>query len=464
MPSLSRFLDFRRLAAALAAALGLAAGLVPIPTATAGTVTLSGGTTSCTYGSFSGDTAGNFTFTCTGAGGTVQQGTLALNLTGTATSLAPGGMTTFTVSRSGVVGAATAATANLAVTGTGNCTLSTPTVTFAGSGTTPDPTPVTLTAGAVAGLGCSVTMTASNATAGSPVSHSVSIVDPNAPVTFSFSSGTSTAFFGGSAVPLTVTRTGGTAGAWDVPFVIGGTLTDGAGNLLAGGGTLAPPTATGKITFPAGSGASQTITFTPPATVPAGVTAPANLGVQILDPIPVGAPIAGHTGSLGLTALNLMTVSIPTGCTTTSNVTVPWSGGQTIVSTVKQNETGAVSMLPTPQFIGADGVVSVVVTETSTTGDQADVHFTLSACPGDFSPPIGPCALHTQYTGGSMKFSIGPKPASIPWYQPVCELPLGTTTVYFNFRQIKKPTPTPPSAPGVPSCQFQTCPIYVQFN
>ncbi len=63
-----------------------------------------------------------------------------------------------------------------------------------------------------------------------------------------------------------------------------------------------------------------------------------------------------------------------------------------------------------------------------------------------------------------LRFSIGPKPPGTPWYLSVCELPAGTTTVYLNFRQIKKPTPVPPSAPGVPSCQFTTCPIYVQFN
>ena len=468
MHSLIRFLNPRRLGAALAATLGIAAGFVPFTTATAGTVTLTGGTTSCTYGSFTGDTIGNFNFTCTG-GSTPQQGTLALNLAGTATSLAPNGTTNFTVTRTGVTAGASTATANLSVSGGGSCLLSQSTITFTGDTSTPTPTPVTLTAGGASGFSCNVAMTATNAATGSPASHAVSIVDPNAPVSFSFSSGTSTAFFGGSAASLTVTRPGGTVGAWDVPFAIGGTLTDGTGLLLAGGGTLSPPITagtpnSGKITFPAGSGASQTITFTPPATSPAGVTPPANLGVQLLAPVEVGAPIPGHTGSLGITTLNVMTVSVPTGCTTTATYTVPWNGGQTIASQVKQNETGAVSIMPTPQFIGADGIVSVVVSETSSTGDQADVHFTLSACPGDFTPAIGACAQHTQYTGGSMKFSIGPKPPSIPWYQPVCELPLGTTTVYLNFRQIKRPTPNPPSAPGVPSCQFTSCPIYVQFN
>lgn len=453
MQSLSRFLNLRRLGAAFAAAIGVAAGLVPIPLATAATVTLNGGTSPCTYSGSTVTAAGDFTFACTGGS---SPGVLALNLNGTATSLAPSTTTSFLVTRTG--GTTGDATGTLNVVGTG-CTVNPTSVAFS-NGTATSVT-VTLTAAATAPESCVVNLTANVASLGSPnTTGTINIVDPNANVTFSFSSSTSTAFFNGSPVPITVTRTGGTAGAYDVPFSIGGTMTS-AGNLLVGGGTLAPTT--GKITFAAGSGASQTITYAPPATAPAGVTPPASLSVQLQNPIPVGTPPPGQVASLGTTT-HVMSVQQAAGCQTTATHTVAWTGGQTYVSPVKAGETGAVSMIPTQTIIGADGYMAVVVGETSSTGDKADVHFTLSACPGDFTPAIGPCAQHTQYSGGTLRFSIGPKGPQVPWYLPMCELPSDTTTVYLNFRQIKRPTPTPPSAPGTPSCQFTTCPIYVQFN
>ncbi len=130
-------------------------------------------------------------------------------------------------------------------------------------------------------------------------------------------------------------------------------MTDGNGNLVAGGGTLSPPITagtpnSGKLTFPAGSGASQTITFTPPATSPAGVTPPASLAYQLLTPVAVGTPPPGHTASLGAIYQNTTTVQVASGCTTTATHTVPWNGSQTYVSQVKAGETGAVTIVPTP--------------------------------------------------------------------------------------------------------------------
>ena len=467
MQNLNRFLNPRQWCAAVAATLGLAAGLMPIPLATAATVTLNGGTTSCTYSGSTVTSAGDFTFNCTGGS---SPGVLSLNLTGTATSLAPNGTTTFAVSRTGQTAGSGTASVDVAVTGGGACALNANSVSFGDGSAIASPANITLTAGPNAATTCTISLSnPSGATLGSPsTSGAINIVDPNAPVVFAFTTTTATTTFGGPAVGLTVTRTGGTAGAWDVPFVIGGSLTNGQGSLVAGGGTLAPataggPPATGKITFPAGSGASQSITYTPPGSVPAGVTAPADLGVQLLDPVAVGTPPPGHTASLGGNSLHVTTVSIPTGCTTTATHTVPWTAGQMMVSQVKPNETGAIAINPTAETIGGDGIVFTTVRETSTTG-TTDIHFTVSACPGDFSPPIGNCAQHTQYTGGTLRWSIGPKPASTPWYMPICELPAGTTTVYFNIRQIKRPTPTPPSAPGIPSCQYTTCPIFFNLN
>jgi hypothetical protein len=459
MPSLSRLLDLRRLAAALLAVAGVTAGFTPHQPAMAATVTV--GSTTCTYGNFSGDTGGNMVFTCTSGGSTTPQpGVLSLNTSVTAGSIpVTSGSTTITVSRTGMTAGGGAATGTLGVSG--GCTLSGSSISFADGSAAPTPASLTVSAGtATAGATCAITLTASGASLGSPSSTNLSIVDPNAPVVFAFSAATSTAFFNGSAVTIPVTRSGGTAGAWNVPFTITGTMT-GGGVLVTGGGTLSPTTTAtgGMLSFPAGSGGSQTITYTPPSAAPAGVTPPGTITYTLGAPVQSGG--TGLVGSIGAGSTNAMSVQAAAGgCTTTASQTVAWTGTQTVVSTVQRGETGTVTM----GTATAGRLYTATISETSSTGDKADVHFALSGCPGDFSPAIGPCAQHQQYTGGKLYFSIGPKPAGTAWYLPVCELPATTTSVKFNFRQIQKPTPVPASGPGTASCQFNTCPVLVQFN
>jgi hypothetical protein len=213
------------------------------------------------------------------------------------------------------------------------------------------------------------------------------------------------------------------------------------------------------LSFPAGSGGSQTITYTPPAAAPAGVTPPGTITYTLGAPTQTNG--TGLSGSNGTNNTNAMTVQAAAGgCSTTATQTVAWTGTQTMVSSVQRGETGAVTM----GTAVAGRLYTATISETSSTGDKADVHFTLSACPGDFTPAIGACAQHQQYTGGKMTFSVGPKPAGTPWYVPVCELPAATTKVHFNFRQILRPTPSPVNGPGTASCQFNTCPVLVQFN
>jgi hypothetical protein len=100
-------------------------------------------------------------------------GTLALNLSGTATSMKiTTGSTNFAVARSG--GTLGAVSANLGVTG--GCTLSSPSVSFADGSSTPSPSMVTVSAGsAVAGATCTVTMTAVGATTGSPSTFNIAM-------------------------------------------------------------------------------------------------------------------------------------------------------------------------------------------------------------------------------------------------------------------------------------------------
>ena len=460
MQSMKTFTTLRRLGAALVAAAGMAAGLAAVPSAYASTVTVNGssGTSVCTYGSFSGNTNGDFTFNnCVAGTSTPQPGVLSLNLTGTATSLAPNGTTSFAVARTGMTTGGGTATGNLTVTG-GGCTINPSSVTFADGSSVPSVSSIAVTAGATAATSCTITLAAVTASLGSPSSTTINVVDPLAPVAFNFSAASSTANFGGAPVSITVTRTGGTAGAWDVPFTLSSTtgMVDGTGALVTGGGTITP---TGKVSFPAGSGASQTITYSPPGTPPAGVTSPAS--IVITRGTPVETTATGQAQAAATITTHTITAQTLQGCATTATYTIPWNGSQTLVSQVKQNENAAVSnttsLLPGRLYTGT-------ISETSATGDKADVIFTVSGCPGDYSMSIGACAQHQQYTGGKIYYSVGPKPVSTPWYLSVCELPASTTKVYFNFRQVTKPTPVPLSAPGTPSCQWTTCPVYVQFN
>jgi hypothetical protein len=351
------------------------------------------------------------------------------------------------VARSG--GTAGAVSANLS-----GCSVSPSTVSFADGSSSPSPASVTVTAPA-SGT-CTVTLTPVGTTAGSPSTYTVTVVDPNANVTFTFSSATSTATFGGSSVPITVTRSGGTNGDWSVPFVISGSMTA-SGALVTGGGTITP---SGPLSFPAGT-QSATITYTPLASAPSGVTPPGTIVYTLGTPTPSGTLITGQTASLGTTPANTMTVQAATGpCATSATYTQTYFSGSTPYGPIAAGQSVAISIPVTTQMQGRYVKTSIV--ETVNTESGADVQFTVSSCPGDFSKPY-PCMAHTQYTGGSLNFSIGPKPATTPWYIGVCELPAGTTTVYFNFRHIKRPTPVPQDAPGTPSCSG-TCANFMQVN
>ncbi|NJD88226.1 MAG: hypothetical protein FIB05_09445 [Betaproteobacteria bacterium] len=108
-------------------------------------------------------------------------GSLSMNLTGTAASIAAGtGSTAFAVARTG--GTSGAATGNLTVIG--GCTLSTSTVSFANGSSTPSPATVTLSAGSAAGGGsCTVGMSATGATLSTslPVGFMVTITGGTTP-------------------------------------------------------------------------------------------------------------------------------------------------------------------------------------------------------------------------------------------------------------------------------------------
>lgn len=434
-----------RLGAAVTAAAALAASMMLSGPATAATVTLAGGTTSCTYSNVSGTATGDFTFYCTTTSPT-SPGTLAFTSAGA--SLAPNGTTSVVVARSG--GTSGAASASLS-----GCSVNPTTVSFADGSSTPTPASVTVTAPA-SGT-CTVTLTPTGATAGSPTSFLVTVVDPNAPVTFTFSSGTSSATIAGSSVPITVTRSGGPNGDWSVPFALTGTLTTG-GVLVAGGGTITPAS---PLTFPANS-QSATITYTPPASAPAGFSGSGTIVYTLGTPV-LTSTATGQTGSVTPTSANTMTVQGAAGgsCPTTATVIQQYVASNVPYGPIKAGETAAVAI---PLIAERSGrIVKVTLAETASSDSGVDVQFTISPCPGDFLEPYPTCMQHTQYTGGSLNFTFGPKPAGTPWYMNVCELPVGTTTAYFNFRHIKRPTPVPSDGPGTPSCTG-SCSNYVGVN
>ena len=155
----------------------------------------------------------------------------------------------------------------------------------------------------------------------------------------------------------------------------------------------------------------------------------------------------------------VVTPPVSTTCTTRATYTQVYTGSK-IYGPLGSGQTGAVQINVTPQMLNRAVKVSVV--ESISTVSGADIQFSLSTCPGDFDKVL-PCSSHTQYTGGTLNFSIGSKPASVPWYIPVCELPNGTNKVYFNFRHIRRPTPVPPYSAGVDSCPG-TCGNFVQVN
>jgi hypothetical protein len=467
----------RRFAAGLAAAIGLAASMLSLSPAIASTVTLTGGmTATCTYSNVTGNSAGDFTFTC----GSVAPQPGTLSLSASTVSVPMGGSTNVTVIRSS--GTSGAVSGNLTVAGAAGCTLSAPSVAFADTSGTASPTTVTVTPSPTAtnGQQCTVTLAAAGgALLGTPGALTVTVVDPDAPVSFQFAATTSSASFGGAAVPVVVTRTGGTNGSFDVPITIGGTLTTTptgpGGALVLGGGTLAPTiiAPNSVLTFPPGS-QSVTINYTPPAGPPAGVTSPAGLAFALFGPVVatpgvLPAPVVTQTASLGANTLNSMTVTTPTGCATSASYTVPWINTVIVPSNLKQNETMAISLAIGPTTLGPSATGKFTVSDTVSTGSASDVQVTVSACPGDFSSPQSlafPCMQHYIYTGGPINFRVTPWPAGTPAWQTfsTCVLPTGTSTVYFNIRQVKKPL----SNPTVPSCGppgfTGTCPFTVQFN
>ena len=440
--------SFRRLGRLAAAWLGVAAVFLAPASALAAQVTLISPTSAgitftvntttgtstalCPFASVIGDANGNLTFSCTGSTATPAAGTLALNTFGTATGIpVTSGSTTFTVARTG--GTTGPVSGNLEVSG--GCTLSTDVINFSNGSGVPSPATVTINAASAAqNTSCTVTLTTSSATLGSPSTLNVAIT-AQSPGTLALSLGGTA-----SSIPVTsgsttftVTRNNGTSGAVIANLgVTGGcTLSTNSVSFIDGSTTPSPS----SVTLAAGSasgGGSCTVTLTA-----------------------AGGATAGSPSSHTLSITSDPTPPPPSGCTTNATRTVNWPSANLtqILDSVRANETLAIAvnlanmpLSPTRDFY------RMAYVEGGGLSGGADLQITVSNCPGDFAAATrlsnAECMKHSTVTGNGINFRVG----VVSSRNAICFLPAGTTTAYFNVRPIKLPTPSPADAPGTASC------------
>src|SRR5205085_1891702 len=191
------------------------------------TVQLLNGSTvsaSCTYSQMTVLPNGGIAVTCGSASG---PGTFTI--TSTISSLAtsaPTNTTAVKITRSNGTTGAVNVTLDTNSSGAGvACSVSPSTLSW--NDTESGSKPVSLTAGGTSGS-CVIKITPDGGAATGGLGQvSIAIVSPDDPVVFAFAQSNSNAQVGQSNPPITVTRTGGTAGQWTVPITISGDLTIG---------------------------------------------------------------------------------------------------------------------------------------------------------------------------------------------------------------------------------------------
>lgn len=438
--------SYGRLGRTVAAWVGVAAALLIPASALAAQVTLTSPTTAgitftvnsttgtataiCPFASVIGDANGNLSFSCTGSTAAPDAGTLALNTFGTATGIpVTSGSTTFTVARTG--GTTGAVSGNLSVSN--GCTLSTDVVNFSSGSGVPSPATVTLNAaGAAQNTSCTVTLATGNANLGNPSSFSVGITaqSPGTLVLNTASTASSIAVTSGQTT-VGVSRNNGTSGAVSVNVnVTGGCTLSATSVSFADQSTSASPA---SITVGAGSAAGST-------------------SCQVSLSSPTGGATLGILTSTSIAITAASVPPPPSGCTTNATKTVAWAG-QPFFENLKAGETLAISvnMATYPLVSRPDYLLQVV--EGGGLSNGADIQFTISNCPGDFNAVArlgsAACMKHTSALGDSLIWKNGPPTTT---RTPICWLPQGTGTAYFNIRPIMRPTPSPPDAPGTTSC------------
>lgn len=329
---------FQTLIRRTAAALGAIAALTGTGLATAQTVTLTGASgSSCTYSQMTVLPNGNVAVTCTTVAG---PGTFTLTAP---SSLSTSSQTTTQIRVNRANGSAGEVTVPFSTGGTSSCTSATATpVTFAdgdlaGKYILIDTTAATGT--------CVVTLLAPSAgSLGTPSSKSMSVVDPNADVTFAFATTSSSASVADASVQIVVNRSGGTANAWTVPVALSGGLTS-SGSLISGTGTTSPG-APVLLQFAANS-SSATLTYAPPSATPATPALPASLVLTL--GLPTSSTAVGQTGTSVAPLAHTVTLNGPAvGCPVPQTVANSLGGtGNTITTRLSSGAVGTF-VLPTP--------------------------------------------------------------------------------------------------------------------
>jgi hypothetical protein len=385
------FTLFRRTAAVL----GAIAATTVIGPATAQTITLSGASgNTCTYSTMSVNPSGNFTVTCTSS---TSPGTFALAAVTSLSTSSTSTSTQIRILRSG----GTAGTVTVPFTTSGAACGTAQTVSpveFAAGDTAQ---PIILQTASTPGT-CRVSIQApSDGSLGSPSFRDISIVDPDADVTFAFAaSQPEAASVGGSNLQIVVTRTGGSNNAWSVPVNLSGSLTSG-GNMISGGGAVTPTT----LNFAAGS-SQATITFDPPNTPPVPAL-PLTLTLSLGTP----TTTATTTQSGSATGAHTITLNGPAaGCP------VPETSATTVDAAFAS---GTTLLLPS-------GVIKTFVLPTPKTGFTSGVWWMSAGTssfpvglPYHFEVHINKCKGLVQETAGDLcygKFSTKTGTWSRKWF------------------------------------------------
>lgn len=442
----------RRTAAALSA---IAALTVP-GLATAQVVTLTGASgSSCTYSQMTVLPNGNVGVVCVPSS---SPGVFTLTAP---PSLSTGSQSTSSQVRINRTGGSTGdVTIGFSLTGANLCTSATPTpVTFLD--TDASPKSIIIDTGATTGA-CVVTLlTPSGGSLGSPSSKSISVVDPDAPVTFAFATTSSAASVGSSSVQIVVTRTGGANNTWTVPVTASGALTLGGSVPITSGGTL--PVMPATLTFLPGSSQS-TFSYTPPAVTPGSPALPATVQFQLGMPSSTPTPPT-QTGIVGSPSTHMLTLNGPAvGCpvpeTVAASAAAAFANGTTLVM-----PSGAIKTftLPAPtlgKLTGTWRMSAGTSTMVSIAPYYFEVHInkckglvdgtTGDACYGKFSTNTGVWAkvwFTTTIVGNSLYGTVAGIQSRGNCYAPPSEGPW-----YVNIRYIYS------------NCSIGTCGWNYQWN
>ncbi len=346
-----------------AAAIAWTACFTTLPTFSA-TATLSGVTTnSCTYTTTSVDSLGNITVTCN----TVPQpGQIAFAQSTYGASINDNSFQVQVNRNNGSVGAVGAT-----VTATGGCTVN-------GGGTTPVAfadgisTPAALVVG-TPGTATTCTLALSGATGGATLggNATINVTDPTQPGVFSFAAAASSAGTGVTNHLVTIQRTGGSNGAYDVAFTAAPT------GLTGYSATVSP------IQFANGQ-TTATITVT------TGTT-----GGTVLYTLTGAVPVAPNVTptTLGTTVAHTVTVTSPSNCP--ANGVSPVEPGTTGTYQIGNLAPGASMSIRLPGTAWRVGTLQTVNTPQNFTHT-----FSIERCPGEFTATTGSGAVPCKKTGG----------------------------------------------------------------